>query len=611
MSQITPFVKRMRTQGGTLYTFSSAVEDIGLNINERNNIVKMSHYALLDIPEITAPTNLEQNKFNVFAVDGALKNFDDSASIKDGRVVVAESFQNYALNLETWLLSEEGYNPALLKTVSERVFWKWMKETGAVRWTKDVSNNGYFIEEIDTDTLVTDPSAGYNSVVKYVGEISAGSVRTDTFGTYNETYILVPTSHGQTRVYFKQVYDDNYTPKMAMGPGDTNIKGREGYTLPHPDALSLKADYDGLEASTNIVGTDWTLEVDTNDGIGYRPGWWFSEQNLEVSTDDNFYFTDASIVLEDPSTYNYNLKMYNTSTTSTTSEIEFQRSNIDALGIEYNINNLKTIFGDDTLSFDKMAIQDSVDDHFEFNAVLIYYTVYNKTLDKILATNLLGVLFLDAASGNTSLFPDMDITIPTISKLQSNGDGFGSSYSFRINIKSDNMIDDTQATIFDESTSSQDALASYSSVFANLEKSLSILNAHTGTINYITEQYMDISSVQTQQVNTLTDVQNQINDIDSDLSNGTPGAIAMYAAGDDPLIDSSIYQDTLNNRIGVFTNEPVYPFHVDASMQVDQINVKTSITMGDWTIDTSGTFLVFKYDESTKFAFGNDGSIYN
>ena len=68
MNQITPFVKRMRVQGGTIYTFSSAVEDIGLNINERNNVVKVSHYALLDIPEISAPDNLQQNRFNVLAI---------------------------------------------------------------------------------------------------------------------------------------------------------------------------------------------------------------------------------------------------------------------------------------------------------------------------------------------------------------------------------------------------------------------------------------------------------------------------------------------------------------------------------------------------------------
>ena len=47
MSNIRP----MRTQGGTLYTFNSALEDIGLNINESKNTVKLTNYALLDIPE--------------------------------------------------------------------------------------------------------------------------------------------------------------------------------------------------------------------------------------------------------------------------------------------------------------------------------------------------------------------------------------------------------------------------------------------------------------------------------------------------------------------------------------------------------------------------------
>ena len=75
MAQITPFVKRMRTQGGTLYTFSSAAEDIGININERNNEVRMSNFALLSIPEITAKstsTDIIINKFNPYGIDGAI-----------------------------------------------------------------------------------------------------------------------------------------------------------------------------------------------------------------------------------------------------------------------------------------------------------------------------------------------------------------------------------------------------------------------------------------------------------------------------------------------------------------------------------------------------------
>ena len=121
MATITPFVKRMRTQGGTIYTFSSALEDIGLNINERNNVVKMSHYALLNLPSIDAPALADAsvvNKFNVLAIPGAFKSLLDSGSIKDGRIIVAESFQNYALNLETNLLADPDYNPAISTTMS-------------------------------------------------------------------------------------------------------------------------------------------------------------------------------------------------------------------------------------------------------------------------------------------------------------------------------------------------------------------------------------------------------------------------------------------------------------------------------------------------------------
>lgn len=587
MSQITPFVKRMRTQGGTLYTFSSAAEDIGLNINERNNVVKMSHFALLDIPEIKVPEDISHNTFNVFGIDGALKRFDERQSILDGKIIVAESFQNYALNLENTLLSEDDYNPVLLKTVSERVFWKWLKETGAIRWTKDSSNPGYWIEEPDTDNTYGNDEIveGYRSVVKYIGEISAGSIRTNTFGTFNETYILVPTSHGQTRVYFKQNYDDNYKSNYSLTNNDlNNILGRENYTKPHPDGLDFQAHYDIIDSSVE-AGPNWDLEVDKNDNNGYTAGWWYTAQGQSFNSGVRGYTTDSSIILNDPSTYNYKLRA-----TSTEGVIEFQRSNVDAIEVELNIDKLRDIYNDSTLTYDKMAIEESmsanigsVDDSFNFNAVLLYYTVYNNTLDKILSTNLLGILFLDPAVGNTSGFPEMEIEIPQLSKLQSTTSGFGSSYSFRVNVKSDNMIDDTQAVIYDESTSAQTVLENWVDIFGSLEKSLSILNQQTGTINYITNQYKNISSIQTQQANALTDIQEQINDVIINVK-GTPNTIPLFAGGEDPLVDSSIYMN--NGNIGVFTTEPSVGFHINDDLQTKDIIIENAIR------DTSGNILL-------------------
>lgn len=552
MATITPFVKRMRTQGGTFYSFVSALEDIGLNINERNNIVKMSHYALLNLPSIDEANNLEQNKFNLFNIPGAYKYL--GSDTKGGNVIVAESFQNYALNLEVNLLARNEYNPALQTTVSERVFWKWLKETGAIRWEPDSSTSGYWREETDTDS-----STGYNSIVKCVGTISAGSVRTDTFGTYNETYVLVPTSFGQTPVYFKQIEDDNYYHGLNIirGPQGTNILGRESYGTYNPDGLDIRAFYDNT--------TDNSYEIDTSS-----------------------YITSGQ--------YNNDI----------TSPYTFRRSYVDCMSLELDLVNLREIFNDDALTFDKLAIDYSEDDTFDFNAILIYYSIYNRALDAVLATNLLGVLFLDPPSGNTQDFPLNEILMPSLTKIQSGVSGFGTSYSFRLNIKSDYLLDDTGAEIREDNTASQQALEDFGQIFDSLSRSLSILNQHTGTINYITQQYIDLTNDHTNILNSVSDLQYQVHNIERNIT-GTENTIAMFAAGNDPVVDSSIYM--YNGRVGLFTNRPSVSFEVNSDVKMKNITTDSFLAIGDWTFDTSGTSLRLSYNGDVKFTFTSDGSI--
>ena len=568
MAKITPFVKRMRTQGGTIYTFSSALEDIGLNINERNNVVKMSNYALLNIPSIVpipGPNNHTStyNTFNVYGIPGAYQSYN-AANIKDGRVIVAENFQNYALNLEVNLLDQNTYNPALSTTVSERVFWKWLKETGAIRWTDSSVANGinYWEEEPDTEPD-TGIATGYNSVVKLVGQISAGSVRTDTFGTYNETYVLIPTSFGQSKAFFKQVEDDNYYHDIKIENGHINILGRESYLKPHPDGLDFKAYYD-VPNSTTIISSDVSMFYAEN-GVGsWKPGWWPTAEG--ITPIQNSYYTDKllSYTWQNKTTYNTYLKYSGAIT------VMFKRSKVDCLSLEFDLDNLKVLYSDPALTFDKMAIDYAVDNNFNFNSVLIYYSVYNKSLDTILATNLLGVLFLDHPGSGA--WPN-EIIMPAIEKLQSGVDGFGTSYSFRLNIKSDYMLDDSKA-IVDDNTASQTDLATFSEIFDGLNKSLNILNQHTGTINYISNQYNQISAQQTDVLNNVSEIQYQLNAIARDIT-GTEGTIAMFIAGDDPIGDSSIYMK--NGNLGIFANNPKYKVQVDGEMKTKNIILESNI----------------------------------
>ena len=572
-NRVTPFIKRMRATGGTIYTFSSAVEDIGLNINERNNVVKISHFALLEIPQINEPTTTEENRFNVLAIPGAFEYWKTPPySTKDGRVLIAESFQNYALNFESNLLNQSTYDPTLSKTVSERVFWKWLKETGAIRWANP--SNGYWSESPDSSP---DGSVGYNTVVKYVGAVSAGNVRNDSFGTYNETYIMVPTSHGQMEVYFEQSEDSNYYHGLQIGNLGEFILGRETYTKPHPDALDYYGYYDFMDSASSIAGYNLTCNGST--------GWWYTQEGISP-TADNTYLTDTSAYLTTLD-FDASLRYDN----SLGDYIEFKRSKVDCMGLVLDLNKLQGIpqspwYGDTDLTFDKMAIEYSlgVNDSFTFNTVLIYYSVYNATQDTILATNLLGVLFLDAPSGNTSNIGFSGITIPSLEKIQSGVGGFGTSYALRLNIKTDNMVDDTAAPIVDGTTT----LALWESdqwtqAFYELEKAVNILTRNNSVLSYISGQYAQMQSVQTQMLNQIAALQWQVNDIQRDIA-GTENALAMFADGDDPLVDSSIYMKF--GKIGLFTDDPKWPVQVDASLKSKDIYVENAIR------DTSGDILI-------------------
>ena len=565
MSRITPFVKRTRANGGTIYTITSALQDININISEKNNVVKISNFALLNIPNIAeASLGFENNTFNVRNIDGAWKYEQSSPSVKDGRVLIAESFQNYALNLESNLLNQTSYNPLITNTIAERVFWKWLKETGAIRWNDpSTAGNGitYWQEELNT--------LNYSEVVQYIGEVTAGNVRIDSFGTYNETYLLIPTSHGQTNAYWKQVEDENYYHNLEIGNKGENILGRETFTGIHPDGLSYLAYYDYADSSLYVGGTPYQLFFDNSTG-SFSAGWWYSAEGITPISSNNAYLTDSSNYLN-TKIYNVDLQYQGPRT------ITFRRSKLDCMSLEFNINNLKTIYGDSALNYDSIATQYQLSDSFEFNTVLIYYSVYNSTKDQLLATNLLGVMFLDAPSGNTAeIGPGLlGIELPRLEKIaSSSSNGFGTSYSLRLNIKTDNMVDNTQATFIDESTSDQLWTDDWQRVFQNLAISVNILSQQNSVLNYISNQYNVVQGNQTDLFNNLTEVQNKVNEIGRDIT-GVPGTIAMFSNGTDPLVESSIYMKY--GKVGIFNNDPKYGLDIDSSVRMLDLTIQNSI----------------------------------
>ena len=166
---VSPFIRPIQVQGGTFFTMSSASEDLGSSFNNDGKQFKFSKYALLNIPNIDRPKYPAPNQENVIQLDAIPGAFQYVVDSKTYNTMLAESFQNYALNLETMLTQYSTYNVNSLQTVAERVFFKWIKEMGGIRFREASTAESpltaglRFTEE--------DSSQNYTRVVQYISEI--------------------------------------------------------------------------------------------------------------------------------------------------------------------------------------------------------------------------------------------------------------------------------------------------------------------------------------------------------------------------------------------------------------------------------------------------------
>lgn len=397
----TPLIKP-RQQGGTFYTFPSALEDIGLNINEQSNKIAMSHYVLLDIPTFTG--------------NGG----------STGDEAFAESFQNYALNLETIIRDSDNYDFSEKNTVSERVFWKFMMHKFGMSFVTPEADG----TPIDTDYVVEDAD-DLNKIVKGFGSIMSGSQRTDSYGIYNETYVQIPSSYGQMPVLFKHVKDYNYNPSPSIT-------------------------YNG-EATIHNVSAEDSL-------------------------------TDLSINTEGDSGTSYTI------------------TNEHTVCIEFSLDNLKKYYdklGFAMSSYDDLAIRynEETDTSYKFNAVLLYYSIYDSTGKNVLATNAYGLLILNNAKEVSGGFKFLELD-----KIKSSNAIAGSSYSFRVNTRTSSVYSG-DITVQDESTGGYTLSEDFNNVVRNLSDAIDILSSNAKLMSIISSNETVLKDMYGQVIEKLKDIE--------------------------------------------------------------------------------------------------------
>jgi len=421
----TPLIKTPQADGGTFYTFSSAAKDLSRTLNNDELKLVFSKFVLLNLPDFD---RLDPNTFSQFenymqfdTIDGAIW----SGGLKgDPNVNFTESLQNYALNLEELIISDVNYDNTTNLSVTERVFFKWLKETGAMRFREATAleqvsglTTPRFVEEDE----ITTGTRQYRRVVKYIGEIDIVNNVDKAGEAYTELYINVPTEVGRTpTILFESISDNNYQPSLKIQGKDEFILGRNAATI-HPQGLDILAWYD-YDQPLQGPGPAGYTDPNAN---------WMNESTPPSTTDA--YFTEPTTftsvlnanIIKYPADYG-NPSGYNGSA--------YVRSQLDGISVDFNPNDYQQIATDAAISTIPQFNGTDLAESFEFNAVLVYYDMVDLSNSANTTTNLYGLLLLDNVTPTTDggfiqRYPKFKPNVVTGQN--------GNSYGFKINLRFD------------------------------------------------------------------------------------------------------------------------------------------------------------------------------
>jgi len=612
----TPFIRPIQNQGGTFYTFSSAAEDLEFTFNTINKKFYFSKFACLNLPDIKRPESdyalLKENYIQLDVIPGA---FGEVSSSKTYNNMLAESLQNYVFNLETMITSRPEYQSDKLLTVSERVFFKWLKELGAIRFreaTSQEKNSGsypIFVEE--------DESSLYSRVVKYIGDIDMVNSVKLTNDSFTEIYINIPNEHGNTPlICFRSISDENYFPGLSItnhqsNPNNDEIIYNRSHNDTHPYSLSLQAFFDSDLNSYGDGIPNANISIDDinppSEGYqlfkynkllsNYYTGWWFSQP------DSNTYFIQQPYDLNNPNSNfdscdNDSLLIRGVRDDSHLPiTLQYIRTQLDGICIDFDINDYKPITSNNSIKslsdFNSLNTSTS----FDFNTILIYYTVEDiSTGEK--KNNLFGVLFLDKVTTSTDgsyikrykkYKPD------TVLGLN------GNSYGFKINIKFD-VSNDNASVVSVVNEYSTFSMHMFTDALSKLQKSSDILLNQTYTVNKLNEEIENIKGLLLNDYD-KNEIKNRLSIIENQLSTSK---IIFENVGDLTSLIEKNYQEILNiynNKTSVNVAYNLDIIQPSSGISIDNsINNKLYIknTMPSYNLSTKSVF-----DISSDFVLEN------
>ena len=302
---VTPFLKRISNQGGTLYVFPSVSQDLTKTFVSNDYEFRFSHFACLNLPDIMSGKYSDGLDKGLY-----LETFKKIENITSDGIakVITEEFQNYIMNFETAILNGEGdnddYDNDMMTTVSEKVFFNWLQKVGGIKFNDNVED-------------YTDLS---DRTVQYIGDIDVMNTVEVNGDTFEELYIHIPSTVGASpKVYFRdgdETDNKNYLDKTYNIGGDGKIIGRSGES-PYfsdenkTDRISSNAIFDANGDNSYTGDSGHTIDFRN---LSYENGAGISTMNGNSSEDFEFnailIYYDFLKKTEDPVVKKYATNLY-------------------------------------------------------------------------------------------------------------------------------------------------------------------------------------------------------------------------------------------------------------------------------------------------------------
>lgn len=258
----TPILKRLNKKSTTFYTFGSASNDLSKCLgNTSTKEFIFSHFVCLNLPDIKNP----QRQGSASAPTSSSNTLDVNPNNqqKSSSYLVSKYLQDYVLNFEEHLLANTTISPSDLepdKTPAERVFWHWLKETGAIDFTTATTQ----VTSGRTRYIEDESDNNYKRVVQYIGDIDVTNNVDLNNEAYTEIYIHIPAESGNTpTVLFDSIsnswYEDGKTYSNT-GSDQAYIYGQTSGSIDpsyDPSVVDVMAMYDNTPSYiTDSVGQD-------------------------------------------------------------------------------------------------------------------------------------------------------------------------------------------------------------------------------------------------------------------------------------------------------------------------------------------------------------------